>query len=53
MLPCNVIVCEVKPGTVEVVAVDPVASMMTIGNPSLGAGAGDVRDLLADVMRAL
>lgn len=53
MLPCNVIVSEISPGTVEVSAVDPVASMASIDNPALGDLAGNVRDILSDVVRGL
>jgi uncharacterized protein (DUF302 family) len=53
MLPCNVIVTEAAPGKVEVAAVDPVASMSAIQNPSLGDIAGKVRQMLSDVVEAL
>ena len=53
MLPCNVIVTEAAPGKVEVAAVDPVASMSAIQNPSLGDIAGKVRQMLSDVVDAL
>jgi uncharacterized protein (DUF302 family) len=51
MLPCNVILREVA-GGVEVSAIDPVASMQAIDNPELKAVAGQVRDLLAEVVAA-
>jgi len=53
MLPCNVVVQEVGKGLVEVSAVDPVASMMAIGNPKLASIAGEVRDLLQQVVADL
>lgn len=53
MLPCNVIVEEREDGTVEVSAVDPVASMQAVGNDSLGAIAGEVRDRLKKVIDQL
>jgi uncharacterized protein (DUF302 family) len=53
MLPCNVIVTEVAPGEVEISAVDPVASMAAISNPSLGEVANTVRGLLKDVVEGL
>ncbi len=53
MLPCNVIVTEVEPGRVEVSAVDPVASMAAISNPSLGEVANTVRNLLKEVVEGL
>ena len=53
MLPCNVVVQEIGKGLVEVSAVDPVASMMAIGNPKLASIAGEVRDLLKQVIAGL
>lgn len=53
MLPCNVVVSEDGPGRVVVSAVDPVASMAAIDNPSLGELAGNVRAILSDVVRDL
>jgi uncharacterized protein (DUF302 family) len=35
MLPCNVIVQEMSEGMVEIAAIDPVASMQAVDNPSL------------------
>ncbi len=53
MLPCNVVVQEVGKDLVEVSAVDPAASMMAIGNPKLASIAGEVRDLLKQVVADL
>jgi len=53
MLPCNVIVQERDGGKVEVSAVDPVASMMAIENPSLVAIAEQVREKLNKVIESL
>ena len=53
MLPCNVVVQEMSKGSVEVSAVDPVASMMAIKNPKLASIAGEVRDLLKQVVSDL
>lgn len=53
MLPCNVIVTEPTPGTVEVSAVDPVASMQAISNPDLAEVASTVRDLLRETVESL
>lgn len=50
MLPCNVIVREAGPGTIEVAAVDPVASMQAVENPALAAVAEPVRGLLERVI---
>ena len=52
MLPCNVILREVD-GGVEISAIDPVASMQAIENKELSSVAGQVRDMLADVIKAL
>lgn len=52
MLPCNVILRAV-PGGVEVSAIDPVASMMAVGNDDLLATARKVRTLLATAMAAI
>jgi uncharacterized protein (DUF302 family) len=53
MLPCNVIVQEQTPGHIEVSAVDPVASMQAIENPSLGEVAAQVRGKLKNVIDSL
>ncbi len=53
MLPCNVIVQQQDDGMVEVAAVDPVASMQAIDNPRLAAVAGQVRELLREVVEGL
>jgi uncharacterized protein (DUF302 family) len=53
MLPCNVIVQELRPGEVEVAAIDPVASMQAVKNPSLAEIAGTVRRLLKETVESL
>lgn len=53
MLPCNVIVEEHEDGTVEVSAVNPIESMKSIENSSLGEIAGEVKSKLEKVIRAL
>jgi uncharacterized protein (DUF302 family) len=53
MLPCNVIVQEMENGAVEVSAVDPVASMIAIENPTLGAVAKVVQAKLRKVIDSL
>lgn len=53
MLPCNVIVRETAAVTVEVSAVDPVASMQSIHNESLGGVAIAVREKLQRVVEGL
>jgi len=49
MLPCNVIMQQHADGAVEVSAVDPVASMQAIGNPSLAEVAKQVQARLKRV----
>ena len=53
MLPCNVVIQEIGKGLMEVSAVDPAASMMAIHNPKLSSIAGEVRDLLKQVVDGL
>ena len=53
MLPCNVVVQEVKPGEVEVAAVDPVASMRGVENVDLASLAGQVREELRQMVASL
>ena len=51
MLPCNVIVEEHEDGSVEVSAVDPMASMQAVDNDELHNIATEVRNLLEKVIR--
>ena len=51
MLPCNVILRATSDKDVEVAAVDPLASMQAIDNPSLKEIAVDVRERLSRVIR--
>jgi len=53
MLPCNVIVEQNMDGTVEVSAVDPVASMASVKNDSLGGVALQVGEKLQKVINIL
>jgi uncharacterized protein (DUF302 family) len=53
MLPCNVIVQEKADGSVEVSAVDPVASMQAIDNSALAEVAAEIRRKLQQVIAAL
>jgi uncharacterized protein (DUF302 family) len=52
-LPCNVVVQEHENSLVEVTAVDPVASMMSIENPALKPLAGEVQQKLQRVIDGL
>jgi uncharacterized protein (DUF302 family) len=53
MLPCNVIVQEKVPGFVEVSAVDPAASMLSVVNDDLREIATEVRVKLQNVISML
>ena len=53
MLPCNVVVQERSEGTVEVAAIDPVASMQAIENPALTAKAAEVAAKLRDALNRI
>lgn len=50
MLPCNVVVQQREGNRIEVSAVDPVASMSAIKNPRLSGIAGQVSELLKQVI---
>jgi uncharacterized protein (DUF302 family) len=53
MLPCNVVVQDVGGGRTEVAAIDPVASMQAIDNPSLREAAAEVQRKLRKVIQNL
>lgn len=53
LLPCNVILQEVGDHLVEVAAVDPVASMVSISNPGLTSIAEEVRAIFEDFIEEL
>jgi len=50
MLPCNVIVQGLENGKTEVSAIDPLASMMAIQNPSLGETAMTVQAIMKKII---
>jgi len=50
MLPCNVIVQEREDGKIEVAAIDPIASMQSVKNESLGGIAVEVQSKLKKVI---
>jgi uncharacterized protein (DUF302 family) len=52
-LPCNVIVEEHENGQIEVSAVDPIASMSTVQNETLGGLASEVQQKLIKVIKSL
>lgn len=53
MLPCNVIIEENENGTIEVSAVDPIASMGAVENPNLEEIAQEVQQKLKRVIDSL
>lgn len=53
MLPCNVIVQELENGSIEVAAVDPIASMKAVENDKLGDIAKEVQQLLKNTIDSL
>jgi uncharacterized protein (DUF302 family) len=53
MLPCNVIVQELADGTIDVAAVDPLASMQSIKNPVLQGIAEEIQLKLKKVIAQL
>ncbi|MGB5319213.1 DUF302 domain-containing protein [Eudoraea sp.] len=53
MLPCNVIVQEKEPGSIEVSAVDPLASMVSVENNFLGDIAVEVQEKLKKVIESI
>ncbi len=53
MLPCNVIVQAAGDNSVEVAAVDPLASMQAVNNSELEPIAGEIRDRLERVIQGL
>lgn len=53
MLPCNVIVQELRKDEIEVAAVNPVESMKAIENPELGDVATQVTGMLKRVVESI
>lgn len=53
MLPCNVLVREQEDGSIEISAIDPVASMMAVKNDTLGAVATDVQSKMQQFIESL
>lgn len=53
MLPCNVIVEENEDGSVEISAVDPIASMQAVENAELAGVAKEVKSRLEKVIKAV
>lgn len=53
MLPCNVIIQELKKNEIEVAAIDPIASMMAVENPKLTSIATEIKRKLEKVIESL
>ena len=53
MLPCNVIVQALDDGSIEIAAIDPIASMQAVGNPELQDIADQVQAKLKKVIDSL
>ncbi|SKA33250.1 Uncharacterized conserved protein, DUF302 family [Chitinophaga eiseniae] len=53
MLPCNIIVQEKKPGTIEVSAINPIVSMKAVLNKDLHKIAAEIRNKLKRVLEQL
>jgi uncharacterized protein (DUF302 family) len=53
MLPCNIIVQELSKDQIEVAAVNPIASMMSIQNPLLDDVANEVTQKLLKIIESL
>lgn len=53
MLPCNVIVQQISDTQTEVAAIDPMASMMAVGNKDLEGVASEVQRKLQNVIQSL
>ncbi len=52
-LPCNVVVDENEEGNIEVTAVDPIASMISVKNEKLGGLATEIQQKLKNVIANL
>lgn len=53
LLPCNVIVQELEPGSIEVAAINPKASMQGVSNDEIEKIAEEVTDRLKKVIESL
>jgi len=53
MLPCNVIVQELAANRIEIAAVNPIASMMSVQNPNLEGIANEITTKLQLVIKSL
>lgn len=53
MLPCNLIIQETDDKKIEVAAIDPMASMSSVGNDKIGEIAAQIREKLQTVINSL
>jgi uncharacterized protein (DUF302 family) len=53
MLPCSIVVTDKEDGTIQVAAINPIASMMAIQNPALEPLAQEVTEKLKRVINLL
>ncbi len=53
MLPCNVCLRELEDGRMEVLAIDPIAAMGSIGKPEIEGFAAEVQEKLKHVLDSL
>lgn len=53
MLPCNVVLQELEPGTTEISVIDPVASMIAVENEKLAPVAEEIRARLESFVNDL
>jgi uncharacterized protein (DUF302 family) len=53
LLPCNIILQELKPGQVEVASIDPFVSMQIVDNDNLSHIATQVKEKLENVINSL
>lgn len=53
MLPCNIVIIEKGDKATEIAAVNPIASMMAVNNPALGPIAGEITQILKELIENL
>lgn len=53
LLPCNVVIREIKEGTYDISVMDPSTAMGVVDNPEIGKLASEVREKLMNVLNGL
>ena len=53
MLPCNIIIQQLRKNEIEVAAIDPIVSMKAIKNPSVVAIAAEIKEKLERIISSL